>query len=344
MNKKLASAGLLVVALSLSIATGAVTPTDEVSAPNASGTLQVSPVDGPNGDAYVSTEDGRINVTLVRLNSDSTVFLDSLFEVGYDGDGVAEFWIEDDTEKTTFYTGDSSPVDPVEGTSGSVELSGDLNRSVEVGMKINTTGSDILSDIDLLARLPEEQEQDVSIDPIGGGGGFIEEEETRDGEGTNPVLRYDAGEVEVTVRQPELEYGIDVSDSQVLAAPEVSGVATVLGTEEPETGERFTVTSEVENIGTATATETVELTVDGRVLDTKRVELEPGETDTVAFTAAFGEPGSYTVKVGDSEAVTVTAYEEAVPSYLLLGAAGVLVSVLAAAAAYRRRKQDLEQG
>ena len=342
MNKKLASAGLLVVALSLSIATGAVTPTDEVSAPNASGTLQVSSVDGPNGEAYVSTEEGRINVTLVRLNSDSTVFLDRLFEVGYDGDGVAEFWIEDDTSQTTFYTGGSRPVNPVEGATGSVELPGDLNRSVEVGMKINTTSSsDILSDIDLVARLPDEE--DVTIDPLPGGGAGAAEEENRGTGDDRSVLRYDAGEVEVTVRQPELRYGIDVSDRQVLATPEVSGVATVLdGT--PETGERFTVISEVENVGTATATETVELTVDGNVIDTETVEIEPGEVDTVTFTAVFGEPGSYAVSVGDSEAVTVTAYEEALPSYLLVGAAGVLVSVLAAAAAYRRRKQDIEQG
>lgn len=345
MNKKLASAGLVVVALSLSIATGAVTPTDEVSAPNASGTLQVSPVDGPNGDAYVNIDKGRINVTLLRLNSDSTVFLDRLFEVGYEGDGVAEFWIEDNNSATTFYTGGSRPVNPVEEVTGLVELPGDTESSVEVGMKVDTTnGPDILSDIDLIARLPEEQQEGITVDPISGGGGrgMVEQEETEAGGQDRSVLRYDAGEVEVTVRQPELRYDINVSDTRVLATQDVSSVATVLDTRNLETGENFNVRSEVENIGTATTTEVVEFTVDGDVVDTKTVEIGPDETETVEFALAFGETGSYAIEVGDSDAVTVTAYEEGVPSYLPIGAAGILISVLAATVAYRRRKQDEE--
>ena len=329
------------VAISLSIATGAVTPTDEVSSPDASGTLQVSPVDGPNGDAYVSTEGGRINVTLLRLNAESTVYLDRLFEVGYEGDGDAEFWVEDDTEETTFYTGGSRPVNPVERPTGSVELPGEINSSVEVGMMIDTTnGSDILSDIDLVARLPEEQHDEITI---GGGGGGVVEEETGDSPDNVSVLRYDAGEVEVTVRQPNLRYEIDVSDRQVPATPDVSGVATVLDTRGPETGERFTVRSEIENVGTVATTETVELTVDGNVVDTKTVEIAPGETETVTFPLALGEPGSYTVEVGDSDPVIVTAYQEGIPSYIPIGVVGILISVIAAAVAYRRHRQDEQQ-
>jgi hypothetical protein len=279
----------------------------------------------------------------VRLNSDSTVFLDSLFEVGYEGDGVAEFWIEDNNQKTTFYTGDSRSTNPVEGSSGLVELPGDTESSVEVGMKVDTTdSSDILSTIDLVARLPEEQEDDIIIDPISGGvgGGVVEQDETESGGEDRSVIRYDAGEIKVVVRQPELRYDINVSDTRVLATQEVSDVATVLDTRAPETGENFTVKSEVENIGTATATEVVELTVDGEVVDTQTVEVGPNETKTVEFKVALGETGSYAVAVGDSDAVTVTAYEEGVPSYIPIGAAGILISVLAAAVAYRRRKQD----
>lgn len=331
------------VALSLSIATGAVTPTDEVSAPNASGTLQVSPVDGPNGDAYVNTDEGRINVTLLRLNSESTVFLDNLFEVGYDGDGAAEFWIEDDTEETTFYIGGSRPVNPVEGTNDSVQLPGNLDSSVEVGMKVDTANnSGILSDIDLVARLPESDE-DVSIEPIDGGGGDVDmEDEQRDTEEGFFVHRYDAGEVEVTVRQPQLRYSLNVSDTRVAAVQDVSGLATVVDTRTSGTGENLTVRSEVENVGTATATETVELTVDGSVVGTRTVELGPGEADTVLFNISFGQPGSYAVEVGDSDAVTVTVYGDTIGSYMPIGAAVILISVLAAAFAYRRHRQDGE--
>jgi hypothetical protein len=337
LNKKIASAGLLVVALSLSIATGAVTPTDEVSAPNSSGTLQVSPVDGPNGDAYVRTDDGRINVTLLTLNPRSTVYLDRLFEVRYEGNGVAEFWVEDDTSDTVFYTGESRPVRSVEGDTRSVELPGDTNRSVEIGARVDTTNGSVLTDIYLVARLPEDES--VSVDPIGGGGS-IEQRESTEGQGMTSVLRYDAGEVAVTVRQPEIRYGIDVSDRRVPATPGVSGAATVLEMRGPDTGETFIVTSEVENAGTATATETVELTVDGEVIETRRLELSPGERETVSFRVAFGEPGEYSVRVGDSDGITVTVYEEAVPAYVLLGIVAVLVSVVAAALTYRRRRQN----
>jgi len=152
-------------------------------------------------------------------------------------------------------------------------------------------------------------------------------------------LRVDLGEVEVNIRQPRLRYEVTVSDSRVpVSEGEVPGVATVITTES-ETGEQFTVTSEVENVGTGATTETLNLTVNGDVVDTKTIEVEWGETATANFTLSLDEPGSYAIAVGDSDPVTVTAFQRDISSIVILGVLGVLTLAILV----YRLKKDRQQ-
>jgi hypothetical protein len=69
---------------------------------------------------------------------------------------------------------------------------------------------------------------------------------------------------------------------------------------------RTTVSATVENVGDASGTGTVNLTVDGRVVAIRSVTLAPGERRQVGFSRQFDDPGSYRIAVGGFDAGTVT--------------------------------------
>ena len=67
-------------------------------------------------------------------------------------------------------------------------------------------------------------------------------------------------------------------------------------------GENATVGATVVNTGDAEGTFTLELTVDGDVMDRQSVTLAPGEDERVTFTRTFEDPGSYRVGIGGLDA------------------------------------------
>ena len=76
--------------------------------------------------------------------------------------------------------------------------------------------------------------------------------------------------------------------------------------------EDVTVTATVENLGEASGTETVELLADGTVVNSTNVTLDAEETETVALSTVFSEPGTYELSVGEHTFdVTVASQPEA---------------------------------
>jgi hypothetical protein len=71
-------------------------------------------------------------------------------------------------------------------------------------------------------------------------------------------------------------------------------------------GETVSVTATVENTGSGTASDTVELEVDGEVVDETEVTVAGGESTTVTFEMALDDPGQHDVAVGGADAGTVT--------------------------------------
>lgn len=64
-------------------------------------------------------------------------------------------------------------------------------------------------------------------------------------------------------------------------------------------GERVSITAEVKNTGGSEGTYTLSLTIDGVKAQAKVVKIAPRATETVSFTAAKDEPGTYNVQVND---------------------------------------------
>lgn len=76
--------------------------------------------------------------------------------------------------------------------------------------------------------------------------------------------------------------------------------------EEVRVGESTRVDVTVENVGDEAGETTVELVVGGTVVDSRTVELEPGESTTVTFEWTFRQPGVFQVGAGGLGAGEVT--------------------------------------
>jgi parallel beta-helix repeat protein len=81
----------------------------------------------------------------------------------------------------------------------------------------------------------------------------------------------------------------------------VKPTLVVHGVDMPTIGavnEGLRVQAHIQNIGSDVLQETLELCHDGRVLGSRQVRLDPGESDTVKMTVSFSGPGHYTVTAG----------------------------------------------
>ncbi|GAB6878821.1 hypothetical protein JCM17823_10950 [Halorubrum gandharaense] len=78
-----------------------------------------------------------------------------------------------------------------------------------------------------------------------------------------------------------------------------------LSTDAAEVGEEFDVTATLENEGEADGEKTLELLVDGAVVDTTAVTVGGGETAEHAFTTALDDEGNYEVAVNDVTAGSI---------------------------------------
>ena len=80
---------------------------------------------------------------------------------------------------------------------------------------------------------------------------------------------------------------------------------------EVESGENITITGEVRNIGDAAGSEILELVLDGNVVETLTVSLDPGESKTFAFSRPSGAQGTHLLSLGETlERYTVGVAEE----------------------------------
>jgi len=70
-------------------------------------------------------------------------------------------------------------------------------------------------------------------------------------------------------------------------------------------GETARISAQVTNIGAAAGFYSANLSVDGKKVDTKTVDIEPGYTKTVTFSLSKDEAGSYKIGIG-GESTTLT--------------------------------------
>ena len=89
-------------------------------------------------------------------------------------------------------------------------------------------------------------------------------------------------------------------DGLAVSGPYRNGSLPASGTVRVVTGESVDVNATATNVGGRTGTYNLTLTRDSRVLDSATGELDPNGTAAVPVAAAFGEPGTYTLAVGES--------------------------------------------
>ncbi|WP_440766223.1 right-handed parallel beta-helix repeat-containing protein [Natronorubrum sp. DTA7] len=94
-------------------------------------------------------------------------------------------------------------------------------------------------------------------------------------------------------------------------APKLAVTNTELSANTIFKNDSVTITADIENVGAGTGNATVELTIDGQVVDTETFDLDVGETDSVEFTHTFAQAGQFNIEVGGEPAGTVTVIESA---------------------------------
>jgi nucleotide-binding universal stress UspA family protein len=100
--------------------------------------------------------------------------------------------------------------------------------------------------------------------------------------------------------------GQRLRDQVAAVAPDVS--ATAIGTDGTATvGEPATVEATLANDGHLDANQTVNLTVDGAVVDSRNVTVRAGETANVSFETTFDTPGNVRVSVAGTEGTVTVA-------------------------------------
>jgi hypothetical protein len=89
-------------------------------------------------------------------------------------------------------------------------------------------------------------------------------------------------------------------------APPIGVTDASLAASTVDSGEEATISATIENRGQGNAEETINLTVDGRTVDSKSVSLEGGETTDIEFGYTPEETGEYAFAVGGIDAGSLT--------------------------------------
>jgi len=99
---------------------------------------------------------------------------------------------------------------------------------------------------------------------------------------------------------------------KVLKPAEFKIVNLDIATNPVKVGERVPITATIKNVGEATGSYDASLLVDGAVLQTTKVTLAGGATETVSFSASKDSPGNYSIGI-DGQEVTLRVVQPVRP-------------------------------
>ena len=125
------------------------------------------------------------------------------------------------------------------------------------------------------------------------------------------LYRYGDGEwtkLNTSVAEEKKNRYVLEADSPTLSTLAVAGTKTVsvtdvsLSSSSIQTGEDAELSATIRNTGTAARNYTAELVLNGKVVDSKRVTVAPGESSEMAFTRTMAKAGNYRFSLGDVSA------------------------------------------
>ncbi len=143
----------------------------------------------------------------------------------------------------------------------------------------------------------------------------------------------DAGSYEYAISGHQL--GMVSATEPEPAAFETSN--TYLSDSSISAGETIEVTATVENVGGETGTHTAELVIDGEVVATQEVTLDPGESEVVTFTYTFDDDADYEMGVDDQTIGSLIVEDDSGISTLGFVIGLTLVVAIAGGALYLAR-------
>lgn len=302
--------------------------TDVVS--DSDGSIELAPHSSDNGDKYASIEDGELVMTLDGLPDDAVTRADEVFMITATGDRAVTVWIEHDDEATTFYQGTDTSNTLDDG--GSVTL--DPGETVDVGLVVDTRVSDAGPDsITVHAEFEEDStdsadsgdstdsDDDTATDDSSGSDsssdtGGSSGSGGSSGTGDSPVTDEPSNEPDDSSDEDDSTGGTGDSEETDDESADIRVVSLSVGDNRLSVGETTTVRAPVENIGSATGAETIELLVDGISVDSQPVTLDAGASRTITFDRTFQRPGEKTVRVGPhTQTIVVEEPTEPAPLY-----------------------------
>ena len=293
-------------------------------------------------ERYATIENGELELDLTVIDNTVTEFVEVFtISVGANADDIEAIWISNDVDGLEFYAdGDSTteltesnPLEPTAGQTTSIGVAIDTHLA-ESGTETFTVH--VRYEADEEDDDDEDESTDVDLESIDLDTTAVE---TGDSVTVNATYRNDGpttkqrtaeltvdgvvvdtkqfeigpGETVSVIFERELQWpgtyeiGVDGQTTSVtVEGPPIDVLNASVTTTEITTGGTATIDATVHNPTDVAVDRTLELAVDGIVVDTRTVTIEPNSERTVTFEQQFDEPGTYAIAVSGVEAGSVT--------------------------------------
>ncbi|ELZ18299.1 hypothetical protein C478_01535 [Natrinema thermotolerans DSM 11552] len=290
---------------------------------------------------YASVQDGELRLNLKKLNDRAITRADNVFTISVTVDDVERLWIENDVPGLSFYRdGDPSatisksrPLTPMPGSRTSIGVAVDTHEAVS-GTETFTvvaqyededeTESDIRGSTVSVSPTTVEAGETVTVNATyrndGDGWGVETARLTVDGTVVDQrTVALSSGEKQTVSFERRMEwpgtYEVGIEgvgyQSVTVAGPQLEVSSATIDDATITAGETADVRATVRNPSDRRIERTLELSVDGIVVDTRTVSIPANGERTVSFRRSFDEPGTYAIAVSGVDAGTVTVEERA---------------------------------
>lgn len=309
--------------------------------------IELAPSTGPNGQ-YATVSDGELALHLEGLNDRAVTRADDVFTITVTDEAVESVWIEHDVAGVTFYRG-SDPTDTVTASNPLTPAADETTRiGVAIDTHVVTDATEtftihvqyddrqgfrpgvILTEFTVTPTTVETSEN-VTVRATYRNGGRNRTAATSrltvDGTVVDrQSFALEPGETEAVVFERSMDWpgtyevgvdgtasrtvtvqgsGVEIVDARVDATSRNNATTTT----DLTVGESATIRATVRNPTDARVERTLELAVDGIVVDSWTVSVPADAERTVTFERRFDDAGSYEVSVSGVTAGTITVSE-----------------------------------